>query len=93
MIPKLNPTQFEWTIWRSGTPLDIFGVPLRTDYLMSIKPKALQYAIGYCDAENLVCRPKVDCKAVMFYKDGQLCWFHLFNSEFDAIFNLTCAGA
>lgn len=86
MIPKLNPTLFDATTWRNGTPLDLFGVQLRTWSLANIKTIALKYAVGYCDGGSLMCRPNAECKAVMFYKDDQYIWFHLLNSEFEYIF-------
>ena len=46
-----------------------------------------KYAIGYCDAKRLFVRPKLDCIAVMFFKDGITFWSHLTKQEFNKIFN------
>lgn len=85
-IPKLNPSLFEWTIWRNGSPIDIFGVALRQNNIPVIKAKALQYAIGYCEGTSLLVRPKSGTRAVMFFKDGVYYWWHFYIDEFDAIF-------
>lgn len=86
MIPKLNSTLFDWVMWRNGSPIDIFGVSLRSYTITNIKFNMIKHAIGYCNAESLICRPKCDCKAVMFFKDGVYYWFHMSNKEFDYVF-------
>lgn len=87
MLNKIDPQLFDWMMWRNGSPLDIFGVPLRPFTLDQIKPLLRRYVVGYCDAKRLVCRPKIGCKAVMFYKNDQYYWFHMMNHEFEYIFN------
>jgi hypothetical protein len=87
MISVLDPTAFDWFTWTRGVPSDIFGIPLRTSSLGIIKDIARQYAIGYCDGEQLICRPKINHKAVMFFMNGEYYWFHFRNEEFDYIFN------
>jgi len=82
MISKINSSLFEWTIWRSGSPLDLFGCQLREYNLNKMKSIFSKYAIGYCDGENLSCRPKKNHKAVMFFKDETYYWFHFTNEEF-----------
>ena len=85
MIQKLYPELFDWLSWRSGSPADLF---VRCDEKVLISKKEIlkYYAIGYCDGERLECRPKENCKAVMFYKDDITFWFHLTNFEFQEVF-------
>ena len=75
---------FNWSRWRSGSPADL-SLACRTEILVLNKRFIRKYAVGYCDAERLVCRPKVNHKAVMFFKDGFHFWFHLTNKEFYVI--------
>ena len=55
-------------------------------YIIANKNILKQYAIGYCDGENLGCRPKENEKAIMFLKDDIYFWFHLRNKEFEIIY-------
>lgn len=87
MPPQINPLLFDWIIWRNGSPLDIFGLPLRNYTIHRIKPLINRYSIGYCNGEELVCRPKIGHKAVMFYKDEEYYWFHMTNEEFEKVFD------
>ena len=82
-IIKLNPQHFDWILWRSGSPVDIFGMKLRTETINSESTHLFKkYAVGYCNGENLVCRPKKGYKAVMFLKNDEVFWFHVKNEEF-----------
>lgn len=86
MPPKLQSSLFTWLKWRNGSPAD-FLVPCREDALVGIRHRLRKAAIGYCNAENLACRPKVGCKAVMFELESDVrFWFHLTNREFERIF-------
>ena len=82
----LDPQLFSWSRWISGSPAD-FGVVCRSELLFSIAGELKKYAVGYCDAECLVCRPKKKHKAVMFFTDKHF-WFHLRNEEFSTIFEV-----
>jgi hypothetical protein len=84
-VVKLNSSHFTWSRWRAGSPAD-FAVSCRTDDLVKIRDRLKAHAVGYCHAEGLLCRPKIDHKAVMFWKDGHHFWFHLRNKEFSLIF-------
>jgi hypothetical protein len=88
MIPKINPLLFDWVMWRNGSPIDLFGMPLRDYSLYTIAPLIKKYAIGYCEAESLQCRPKLNHKAVMFDVGCEYYWFHLTDREFSAIFEI-----
>lgn len=86
MVERMDPSYFDWLHWREGSPAD-FLVQCRTDELLAIRKKLKEHAVGWCPAERLLCRPKIDHKAVMFFKDGHHFWFHLTNKEFGGIFN------
>jgi hypothetical protein len=82
---KINSSLFDWVSWRNGTPLDVFDCQLRSYTLKLIKPQFHRFAVGYCDGENLPCRPKIEYKAVMFLKNGTYYWFHFTNEEFELL--------
>jgi hypothetical protein len=77
---------FDWLTWRSGTPLDLGIARCRYDYIIRKKETIKKYAIGYCNGESSICRPKNNHKAVMFYKDDTHFWFHLTDKEFEEVF-------
>lgn len=86
MIPKLDATQFDWITWRSGDVWNDFHILCKTLHLVANGDILRKYAIGYCYGENLICRPKENHVAIMFYKDGKTFWFHLRANEFEGIF-------
>ena len=86
MIEKLPIDSFDWLRWRRGNPVEIFGIQIRQDSLPIVKIR--KYAVGYGDAERLLCRPKVNHKAVMFLVNNEYSWFHLRNEEFYKCFNI-----
>jgi hypothetical protein len=81
----LDEQLFTWSRWRSGSPADI-GLICRENIIISNKERIKQLSVGFCDADKLVCRPKENQKAIMFFKDGYHFWFHLTNKEFKAIY-------
>lgn len=89
MLKKLSPELFSWSLWRSGTLLDL-GLVLRDDVLCL--PENIQIlqklAIGFCKGENLICRPKKDHYAVMFNSlDNKVqFWTHLNRKIFNKVF-------
>jgi hypothetical protein len=85
-MEKLDCGYFEWTLWREGSPLDLFLV-CREIELIRMRKTIMRHAVGWCNAEHLLCRPKTKHKAVMFFKGGRHFWFHLTNSEFERIFS------
>ena len=86
MLAKMDSSLFDWLLWRSGTPLDVFGIACRTADLVAKRELIRKYAIGWCPAERPVCRPKMNNMAVMFDVNGRVFWFHLRKHEFDVIF-------
>jgi hypothetical protein len=85
-LEKFDSTLFDWLTWRAGHPLDLGIVSCRYAFIIQKQEVIRKYAIGYCNGENLICKPKIEHKAVMFYKDGIHFWFHLTNKEFYEIF-------
>jgi len=80
IIPKLPSDSFCWLRWLAGNPVEVFGQSIRSDSLP--KETIREKAVGYCDGESLVCRPKENYKGVLFLNNGHFCWFHLKNEEF-----------
>jgi hypothetical protein len=85
-IPKLSSALFDWLAWRSGSIIEMFSVRHRTVSLLAAKDILKKHAVGWCPAENIPCRPKLDNVAVMFQTDGREWWTHLRNEEFKIIF-------
>jgi hypothetical protein len=87
MIERLNSQLFDWLTWRNGSIWNIFKVAHRTVALLENKVLLRKYAIGYCRADHIPCRPKPGQYAVMF-NTGELYnwWTHLRKIEFDEIF-------
>ena len=82
MLIKINPSEFTPFLWRGCSPHEIFGIQWRTSHIYKHKISIKSKVIGYCDAEQLVCRPKKNHKAVMFLHKGEVSWCHLRNKEF-----------
>lgn len=83
-LEYLDEQLFNASRWRSGTPTDLL-ISCRKQSIIDNRQEIRSYAIGYCDAEKLICRPKVNNKAVMFFKDDIHFWFHITNEEFEVI--------
>ena len=85
MLQKIPIEYSDWHCWRAGSPADLFLV-CREPQLIAMRNIIRTYAVGYCNSEHILCRPKLEHKAVMFFKDGINFWFHLTNKEFGVIF-------
>jgi hypothetical protein len=85
MIEYIDPQLFTWSRWRARSVIDLGITRCRLPVLIANKDKLLKHAVGYCRGENLVCRPKIDHMAVMYFTDCHF-WFHLRNEEFHVIF-------
>lgn len=86
MIPKLDSTLFDWSTWRNGTIEELLRIPQRSYHLIKNKDILREHAVGWTYGESLLCRPKVNSIAVMFFIDGREFWTHLVVREFNAIF-------
>jgi hypothetical protein len=87
LLPKLHSDSFCWQRWRQCDVVATFGCSCRTEDLIRSSRNIKKFAIGYINAEHLVCRPKHNHKAVLFLKEEEFFWFHLKNEEFKAIFS------
>jgi len=84
-LDRLDSSAFDWLTWRNGTILDVFGFSSRSASILANKTKLQKHAVGWCPAEQLACRPKLKCKAVMFYKGDTIFWTHIRDEEFKEI--------
>ena len=82
-IEHLNEQSFDWLTWRNGNILKVFRIAHREPCIIFNKRIIRKYAIGYCKADNIPCRPKHGYIAVMF-NTGELYnwWTHLTTKEF-----------
>jgi hypothetical protein len=64
------------------------GIPFREACICGFPGREIlrRYAVGYCEGERLICRPKNGGVAVLFVKDEREFWFHLRAKEFVAVF-------
>ncbi len=83
-IQNFHEQTFDWLSWRSGNLLDL-SLNNREDIIVANKEKIRKYAIGWCDGENLPCRPKYKTIAVYFFKNNEW-WTHLTIKEFQICF-------
>jgi hypothetical protein len=84
-IKRYNEQSFDWLTWKNGSLLEIFHVKHRYESIVLNIDKIRKYAIGYCEADNIPCRPKVGYIVVMF--DTQeinygYWWTHFTKREF-----------
>lgn len=87
MIPKLDPSLFDWLLWRNGDPSDLIGYRhCRTSDFMRFRYLLRSHAVGYCEGDLVPCRPKLDTMAVMYFIEDKHFWFHLSTKEFSIIF-------
>ena len=86
MIPRINPNNFTWQIWRGGTLKDVGVTCNRATFIVEKKVALKKYALGYCNAQSLVCRPKSSSMAVMFQNESSLFWTHITIEEFNKVF-------
>lgn len=84
---RLDSSLFDWITWRSGSIWNIFKIRHRAVALLENKKLIRKYAIGYCNASQIPCRPKANHVAVMFDTgEGYTWWTHFKNYEFNTIF-------
>jgi hypothetical protein len=83
---QMDSSYFDWILWRNGNVWDEFHIPCRTNELIANKKILKEYMVGWCLGEHLLCRPKENHVAIMFFKDEKYFWFHLRRYEFEKIF-------
>jgi hypothetical protein len=85
-ISKLYEDSFTWSRWRAFNLFKELGMAARYTDIIRFRNVLKLYAVGYVHAEILRCRPKHDCYAVMFLKDGVFSWCHFTRREFNETF-------
>lgn len=85
-LPRMDSSLFDWQSWRIGSSFEeLFGEKLRWSNIISkevFREKIRTAAIGWCPGEQLPCRPKENCNAVMFNLPEGTGWVHLRRDEF-----------
>lgn len=85
-LRKMHEQSFDWLSWKNGSLLRIFNIKHRAKYISLNKEIIREYAIGFCKADNIPCRPKKDYIAVMFFNDKGDWFTHFTKKEFDICF-------
>jgi len=85
-IERFPAFEFTFDKWSAGSLYNL-GIDGHKHLMFRYAMRYIrQYAIGYCHVEYIQVRPKLDCVAVMFFKDEVQFWTHLTFSEFRRIF-------
>jgi hypothetical protein len=82
----MHGTSFDWLTWCGGS-LTRLGVRYNSCHIEAMKHVIRQYAVGWCEGESVLCRPKPGQIAVMFLKDDEFWWTHIWKNEFEVVFN------
>lgn len=86
MLTRYNEQSFDWLAWRNGTLLSLLEIKNRTAIIKANRAILRKHAIGWCESDNIPCRPKKGHYAVMFSVDSQDFWTHLSKEEFKYCF-------
>lgn len=87
IIPRMYPDSFDWSRWRLGVAIwRELGIASRYYDIIEQADVLRRYAVGYLPGRYLICRNKPDETAIMFLIDGEFCWTHLVQKEFDYVF-------
>lgn len=84
-LPQLESSLFDYYRWEGGG-LTTIGLQNRYDDIVLNMGIVQEYAIGWAYGLSLPCRPKDDCRGVMFEKNGERFWTHLYEWEFTEVF-------
>jgi len=79
----LSEDSFSWSRWRA---FNIIDVRFCYQNIIAFRNVLRKYAVGYRRADYLRCRPKTNCYAVMFLKNGIFSWCHLTEREYNETF-------
>ena len=86
IIPILHTDLFTWSRWRGFDILYYLKIPCRKSILIGNKEILKKYVVGYIEGYKLICRPKSEHFAVMFFYNDHHQWCHFNKIEFEAIF-------
>ena len=85
-LPQLDSSLFDFSTWEAGS-LTLLGLRTRFEDLFRHRELVQHYAIGWAHGTSLACRPKMDCRGVMFrLSTGEIFWTHLTEFEFVELF-------
>lgn len=83
-LPELNPECFTFenheACWWGLLDLDFSDAMTVSNVMRCVE----KYAVGYCESDRVMLRPKPDSYAVMFEKDGEHFWFHIQKWELES---------
>jgi hypothetical protein len=85
-IEHYNTQSFDWLSWRNGSLIHTLKIPHRESIIIHNKQLLRKLAVGWCEADNIPCRPKIGYVAVMFNTGGDNWWTHLTINEFKTCF-------
>jgi len=87
-LNKIDSSQFNRSRWAQGSIHEIINGPCRYWNITKKQSKQLlrKYAIGYCDAREVLWKPQAGEIALMCFKDERHLWFHLREGEFYEVF-------
>jgi hypothetical protein len=85
-IPRLPIDSFTWLRWVNNDIWAQLGMRCRYRDMLDNKRILRKYAVGYREAETIVCRPKTGEVAVLFLINGRFSWTHLRRHEFEEVF-------
>lgn len=91
LIPELHGESFDWLSWRNGSLINKFNIRNRYEDIVLNKQLIIKNAIGYCNAESVICRPKKGYIAVMFdtnESNFNTWWTHFTIKEFNECFKI-----
>lgn len=86
MLARYNEQSFDWLAWRNGTLLSLLNIDNRTAIIKASKWVLRKHAIGWCESDNIPCRPIKGYYAVMFLVGDQEFWTHFRKEEFEYCF-------
>jgi MoaA/NifB/PqqE/SkfB family radical SAM enzyme len=85
-LARLSSDLFTYERWKRDAPVDVFGFPWLTSFIVAHKNILLDYAVGWCNSNETNVRCKENQVCVMFHKDDHHFWCHLRKSEFTRVF-------
>jgi hypothetical protein len=85
IIKYISTVHFTYELW-SAASLTEFGIKQREPIIIHYKHLLRKYAVGYCNGEKSLFRPKKNTTAVMFFINNTHFWTHLTNKEFKQCF-------
>jgi len=86
VFERMDSSYFDWLTWSAGSIGEMLHIQHREACVVAAQNILRKYAIGWCPAEQLPCRPKAGYVAVMFLFNDNTFWTHITNKEFEIVF-------